>query len=374
MYYLITAIFDIKKWYPGLNRWRSAFKYIEMFNYFYDLDIPTILFIEEHLRDKIKPSKNLHIITKNLNELPAYQLLLGKDLNPISNAPHLNIHFTGVINSKAYLLNEAKKYLLNNLCQFTHLVWLDAGIGHIGTIKPIEFKENIKIHLHDKIMNVLMTSVYADEVKDLDTYLQYTRGKIAAGIIVIPINMIEWYHQELWTHYVYSVEKLGLLCFEEQIMSIPVGRYPEKFDFSYSDYIGIMKNLRYITCDLFCVLRNLGFCREHSLLDIGMKIIKLILESLSRAQLFISDTDCCIFLYNAQIISFYKDKELCKMLGLMLGYMCHNNIDGKKWVTDKLGNVKQNLSCIGLNLDSQELFNEEKIFEIDKYDFMWKIY
>lgn len=376
-YYLVTSIFDVKKYYPGINRWRSSSKYIELFNYFYELNLPTIVFIEDHLKDKIKKMDNFHTIVKNMDELPAYQLLKDKDnLRPISNGQHLNKEFTAVINSKFYLLQEAKEYLIRNnlLSSITHLIWLDAGIAHIETIDPLQFKEDIKLHMHDKIMNVLMKAVTSQEVTNLDSYLQCSYGKIAAGLFVVPINMVNWYYEELWKYFKYSVEELKLLCYEEQLMSVLVGKHPEKFDFSFSDYF-LLKNLRYITNDLHTVLNNLTFCREHNLLDIAMKIITLTFTSIGKSRLQISEERCCQFLYDAQICSFYRDKSISKMSGLLLGYMYYNNASGKKWVFDRFGNIKTNLGYIGIDLDNETLFKEEYIIsEIDIYKILWKIF
>lgn len=374
-YYLVTAIFDIKKYYPGINRWRSATKYIELFSYFYELDVPTILFVEDHLVDKIKKSDKLHIINMNLSDLPAYQLIKNiNNLRPISNGQHLNKEFTAVINSKLWLVDKSRQYLDSKNINFDHLVWLDAGIGHIGTIKPKKFRKNIKLHLHDKIVHCLMKAVTTREVENLDIYLQCTYGKIAAGIIAVPKNLIAWYAQELDTHYDYAINKLGLLCFEEQLMSVVVGRYPDRFNYIFSDYIGILKNFVEITFDLPCVLRNLTFCRENGLHDIGMMIVKLAFTSISKSKIFINEHEYIAFLYDAQIISFYKDKELCYNISLIINWLYHNKTTSKEWISSKIDNIKTNLSFINVNLEDENLVNEEKLFEIDIYDSLWKIY
>ena len=376
-YYLVTSIFDVKRYYPGLNRWRSPSKYIELFSYFYELNLPTVLFIEDHLKDKIKRVDNLHVIIKNMDELPAYKLLKNKgNLRPVANGQHLNKEFASIINSKFYLLQEAKEYLIkNNLIKgITHLVWLDAGIGHIETITPDSFKEDIKLHIHDKIMNVLMKAVHRNEVENLNNYLQVSYGKIAAGLFVVPLDLVEWYHDELWKYYKFSIEELNLLCYEEQLMSILVGKYPEKFDFSFSDYF-LLKNLRYITNDLPTVLYNLTFCREHGLIDIGMKIINLVFTSVGKSRLQISEERCCQFFYDAQICSFYRDKSISKMCGLLLGYMYYHTSVGKNWVSARLDNIKQNISFVGINIDEIELFEEENIIsKVDIYKILWKIF
>lgn len=373
-YYLVTAIFDVKRHYPGVNRWRSASKYIELFNYFYELKLPTILFIEDHLVDKIKPADHLHIISKNMTDLPAYQYIKDKNnLSPIINGKHLNKEFTSIINSKIYLMNEAKKIVQHDN-KITHLVWLDAGIGHIGVIEPEEFKSDIALHLHEnKIMNVLMKGVTRGEVENLSSYLQWSKGKIAAGLITVPLNMVEWYHNELWNHYIYSVDELKLLCYEEQLMSIPVGRYPDKFDFSFSDY-GLLKNLRYIKHELSTVLTNLTFCRENGLSIPALKMVRLILTSVNKGKLYISKEDCCQFLYDAQIVTFYHDSTTSKMMGIFLGYMYYYTEEGKRWIDARFNNIKDNLKYVNLDLENADLFEECKTFELDVYDFLWKIF
>lgn len=375
-YYLVTAIFDIKRYYPDDIRWRSANKYIELFTYFNDLGLPTILFTEEHLKDKIKGFNNLHIIIKGLHDLPTYKLLKDKDnLKPVANGQHLNKEFTSVINSKFILIREAKEYLIkNNLINcITHLIWLDSGIGHIETIPPEVFKEDIKLHTHDKIMNVSMKAVVRAEVENISNYLQISHGKIAAGLFVVPLFLVEWYSDELWKYYKLAIEELNLMCYEEQLMSIAAGRYPEKFDFIFSDYF-FLKNLRYITNDLPTVLNNLTFCREHGLTDIAMKIINLVFISIGKSRLQITKEKCCQFLYDAQISSFYKDGSVSKMCGLLLGYMYHNSNHGRIWITDRLANIRQNISYIGLDIDNAELFEEGNILsKVDVHKLLWKV-
>jgi len=376
-YFLITSLFDIKKYYPDNDRWRSPYKYIELFTYFKELNLPTILFVESHLKDKIKTFHNLHIINKELNELPTFKLIEDKNnLRPVANGQHLNKEFTAVINSKAYLLKEAKEYLIKNnlINNLSHLIWLDVGIAHIETIPPNIFKEDIKLHMHNKIMNILMKAVTSHEVKNLNNYLQVSYGKIAAGLFVVPLSLVEWYSDELWKYYKFAVEELNLLCYEEQIMSVVVGNNLEKFDYSFSDYF-LLKNLRYITNDLVTVLNNLTFCRENGLTDIAMKIINLVFISISKSRLQINEERFCQFLYDAQISSFYKDMDISKMCALLLGYMYHNNKRGKEWIFSRLGNIKQNVSYLGIDIENVDLFEEVNIIsKIDTYKLLWKVF
>lgn len=371
---LVTAIFDIKKRDVDNPRWREVLIYIRLFDYFEEIGLPAILFIEEELIKYIKPRDNLIIIPIKLEDLPAFKLMHEKKLTPVSNGPHLNIYFTAVINSKVYLLDKAHSFIRTN-SQFDgvkHLIWLDAGIAHMGATSPDIFKEDIKVHCHDKVMNVLMSVVLKHQVSNLKDFLGTSRGNIAAGIFVVPRDKINWYHTEYSTVLEHSVNELNLMCYEEQIMAVVVGKFPDMFSFSYSDY-SVLRNLRYITTDMNTVLRNLIYCREHHLIDMGMDILNKILISVGKAKNEISYDQMYEVLYNGQIISFYKDKELSRLLGFLLAYLYHYLGGNKDYINNKLENIKQNLAFVSLDLLDKNAYTHEKMLQMDTNGILWRV-
>src|SRR5436190_20396747 len=218
-YCIVTSIFDIKKLYPGLNRWRSTERYIKLFEYISDLNKPTVMFIESHLIDRIKPRDNLYIIGYQLEELPSYKKIKNlNDLLSVKNGPHVNKEFTAVINDKFHLLSEAKKFTSSLNLNYTHFIWMDSGISHLGTIPKEQFDDDIKLNIfNEQITIYLMKAIHPDEIKNLKNHLEYSQGKVAATLSIFPSKMIEWYLQEYTKLFEYSIYELKLMCFEEQL-------------------------------------------------------------------------------------------------------------------------------------------------------------
>jgi hypothetical protein len=369
-YTIVTSIFDIKKYHPGCNRWRSTERYIELFGYINDLNLKTVLFIDAHLKDKISPREGLIIIPYNLEDLPSYKKIKDLEgLRPVGNGPHVNKMFTSVITDKFYLMKLAISHTSS-----THLIWMDSGISHLGIIPREEFISNIQTLIFpDKITVYLMKAIHPDEIKDLANHLQYSKGKIAATLSIFPVNMINWYVSEINELFDYTINELKLMCFEEQFMGVILAKYPDKFDFFYGDYVGILKNLKYVTTNIHIVIQNLVYCRDKKLNDTGYKIILKLIESISQSKTHIDYSNFCELCYNAQILCFYVDKELSIYFGHMLGFLYHNTPDGHKYVTTRYNNIKDNLSFVGLNLDNNEYFNEKNIIELDTHDLLWSI-
>jgi len=374
-YCIVTSIFDIKRLYPGLNRWRSTERYIKLFEYINSLEQLTILFIEPHLRDRIKLRDNLYIIEHKLEELPTYIKIKNLvELQHVSNGSHVNKEFTAVINDKFYLLSEAKKHLTTLGINISYLIWMDSGIAHLGTISKDQFINDVKTNFYDdKITIYLMKAIHSNEIKNLKSHLEYSRGKIAATLSIFPTKMIEWYCNEYYKLSDTIIDNYKLLCFEEQLMGVILAMYPIKFEFIYGDYVGLLQNLKYITTNMTTVINNLIFCRDNGINDIGYKIVLKIIESISYAKNFITYNNFLELCYNAQIVCYYIDKKISIYFGYMLGFMYYNTLDGNKFVKDKYKNIKDNLSYIGINLDIEDDFTERKIIEYDTHNILWSI-
>jgi hypothetical protein len=363
MYTIVTAIFDLKKYHPGINRWRSPEKYLKLFNYIYDFNLPTILFIEKQFINKIKPRNNLIIVPFTIEDLPNFNKI-SDNLPPVNNGKHVDKYFCTVINSKFYLMKEALKYLNNN--ETSHLVWLDSGIAHMGINN--NFCEDIKCHFYkDKIVVYLMKMV--DKNIDLNTFFDWSKGNIAAGIAIFPINMINWYEEEYNKIFEIAIKKI--MPYEEQVMAAMVSLHEDKFEYLFGDYGGILKNLRQITIDMNCVIDNLSHCRIIQSYDVGMKIIKIVIKSISKAQNNIDRTDFIRFCYEAQIISFYMDKDLSLFFSKILSFMYQTDEIGNKWILERYDNVKLNLSFNNINIDDK--INEEEILNLDKDNILWRV-
>ena len=371
---IVTSIFDIKKRYPDSPRWRNIKMYLHLFKYFDELNVPTILFIETHLLDKIKKRDNLFIIPFELEDLPTYKLLKGKNLDTVQNGDHLNLEFTAVINAKTFLIQEAKKYLINKnlMNNVSHLIWLDAGIAHIGSISREQFINDIQLHCHDKVMNVLMKVITLRDTENLKDFLRISRGHVAAGIFIIPFDIVEWYNEEYYKIFDYSVNECKLMCFEEQIMSVVVAKFPKMFKFSFSDY-SVLKNLNICVTDFQTVVSNLIKCREIGNSDLGLVILRLLLKSLANSRTDVTTETFIDILYNGQIISYYEDKILSYKLSFILGYLYHNKNKVKEIMASRYENIKSNINFLGLDFSKKTDFPEDEILNLDDTNIIWRI-
>lgn len=378
-YVIVTSIFDIKKFYPGLNRWRSPERYMKMFKWIYDLNVNTYIFIDPHLiprfNDVIKtPRDNLIIIPYKLEDLPLYQKIKDIDgLHPVSNGQHVNKHFTSVINSKFYLVDLVRrKYLLNS--GVSHMIWLDSGVAHVGTISMEQFYEDIKLHLHPSSITVtLMKAIHPNEILDLKSHLQTSFGKIAAGIAVIPTNMVEWYGNQMDEIFDFAIKESKVMCYEEQLMAVILAKFPDKFKFIYGDYSAILKNMRHITAEITTVINNLIYCREYSLNCTGYDIIIKVISSVGKARSKILYRDFHELCYNGQITCYYVDKDLSRYFAYMIGFLYYNTTQGNEYFKPRYENIKTNISFLGIDLDDPEKFTEAYINDIDIYDILWSI-
>lgn len=372
---IITSIFDIKILYPGLNRWRSAERYIKLFEYVVSLDVPTVLFIEPHLRDRIKHKKNLYVIEYSLVDLPSYKKIKDiSDLISVGNGPHVNKEFTAVINDKFYLLSHGKKFLEDLNLHFDHFIWMDSGIAHLGTIPKEKFRDSIdKLLFKDKIVVYLMKAVDPNEIKNLEEHLKYSRGKIAATLSIFPCDTIDWYFSEYTKLFDYAISELKLMCFEEQLMGVLIGMYPNKFEYMYGDYVGLLKNMIHIETNMRTVISNLIFCREKGINDIGYKIVLKFIDTIEGTKNYIDFNDFFELCYNAQIICYYTNKKLSIYFGKLLGFLYYNTLQGNKIIKDRYNNIFNNLKYVDINLADEDEFTERKIIEFDTYNLLWSI-
>lgn len=374
-YGIVSSIFDLKRFHPGVNRWRSVERYIKMFKYVNELNVDTVLFIEPHLiprfNEVIKPSRNnLVIIPYKLEDLPLYKKIKDlNDLHPVINGKHVDKYFTSVINSKFYLVDLAREHI-----QHSHLIWLDSGIAHIGTIPKEQFYEDVKLNIHpDNITIVLMKAIHGGEISNLKSHLQLSLGKIAAGIAIIPTTMVTWYAREINEIFNLAVFEAKVMCYEEQLMAVVLAKYPNKFKFIYGDYGSIFKNMRHITIDLSTVINNLAYCRECSLNVIAYDIIIKLIASIGQANNKIIYHQFHEFCYNAQIVCYYMDKPLSTYFSYLIGFLYYNTPEGNEYFKSKYDHIKENIKFVDIDLDNDELFTESRISDIDTYNILWSI-
>ena len=357
---LVSAILKLDK----TNK-RNIDTYISLFRWIHDLNIPTILYIDPSAADRIKPRKNLYIIPTEVNTLPNIQKITSlTDPHNIKIPDNFKAspYYFGVISSKMYLLEQSKIYIMKNMPEHEnkHLVWIDAGIAHVGTIEKDEFDKDIQNVLNDKINLTMMGATSESEITNLPLFLSSNRGKIAGGLIAVPWNKITWFSNEITYLFDYSINILKQYCLEEQFFAIISVKHKSEFKFIYSDY-WVLYNLKYIKVNIQTVINNLVRCSANGLIDIGIDILYSLMKSINKGRSNVTRDQICQILLGGFIISYYKDIELCKKIGKLIHYLYHHQSECKGIIV-KNANAKTNLKFIDIDLDipsNSDVLDEE---------------
>lgn len=370
-YTLVTGIFDVKKRDPKFSK-RTVDRYISLFNYILTLKCEVILFTESHIIDKIPETPGLRKICLQLEDLPIYKAISDSGVTDTpKNLPLLTNAYSAVINSKYYMLSLAKNYAKADV---THLIWIDAGVAHVGPISEKTFKEDILLHIKDaKIHLIMMNATFKSEILNLKEFLSYNREKIAAGLAIVPISEIDWLNDNLYKLYLSVLKGHKIICLEEQLLPVITLENPDKFSYIYS-YYHILKNLRYITTDLNVILQNINNCRQADNTDLALGMLDHVISSILSGAIIPDIEQFCNIFYNAQILYYYKDTLTSRKYSIYIGWIYHHNESGKRWINSCKDNVKSNISFHGLNLDDPCLFTDEITADVDKDGIMWLIY
>lgn len=369
---LVTCLFDVKSRGDDKGR-RSINIYKNLLQYLLDLNLPLFIYTDINLNIN---KDNIHIINKNIEDLSTYKFIKSSgnlDLKYPGNAKPPDIYYYSIINSKLDLLKETKEYLDQTqiYSDKKHLIWIDSGIAHVGTIPRERFMDDIKLHIYeDKITLVMMVGTSSQEISNLREYLSVNRGKIAAGLMIIPIKMIEEFQLQLEQLNKKIITDYNLLCIEEQLISVLTVTHGSQFEYIFTDY-WMLSNLRYITNRISTVIMNLEHCRSQGMVDLGYKILLKLLDSISYGRCTCIPYEVFTILYNGQIISFYKDRDLSKKLGLFLGCLYYNRSDAYTWIKQRFDNIKSNISFLGLDLSDSTQFEEEYVYSLDDTHILW---
>lgn len=356
---------------------RSPVEYLYLFKYIQYLNVPTILFCSEKYIKDVPKHDQMIIIPKEIEELKSYKFLIDNNVDisklksPV-NSGDVDIYYSSIINSKISLMNEAKIYLNDNqlYSNLTHLVWLDAGISHVCSISKKSFIKGINYNMYnDKITLIKSVSTHAKEIVDIDEFLRVNRGKMAAGLSIVPTNMLEWYDIETEKLFHDAVLKYNRSCMEEQLIPILTLLHKENFEFIYAG-CKFLLNLRRIKCELFIIIYNLKYCQMNDLLNDGYKLLIKILKDISHGKYLYNENELFSILYYGQIITYYEDKDMCKKLSYLIGYVYHRYVRGKyhefhSLIDEKFEHIKKNISYVGYDLSNKENFPENLLLSID---------
>jgi hypothetical protein len=364
-YAIVTCIFDVGK-RNKLGTKRNVDTYLSMFSYIADSDIPTFLFIEPELKEKIKERPGLTIIEFNLEELPNYKKLKQvEEINFLSNYKMCK-EYSVVVSSKVYLISLVAK--LNS--EYPHLVWLDAGISHVGILDYQQLKSDIEYNISDKIVLVQVCSVSPNEIEDLKEYLSIDRFKIAAGFSIIPIKLVDWYASEIEKLYDLTINEYKLCINEEPIISVISCKNPDKFKYIYSGF-RMLLNLRIPTVEINIIVKNLKYSVQNELYTNGISILEKLLAGLLQHKNYTFD-DTLNTIYWGQINSYYKrNMALSKKLGYLLIYLFQNNHRTQDFFNSHIDSIAKNLAYVGLNLNMK--INSDELISNRDLDYVWPL-
>ena len=162
------------------------------------MNFPIILFLDHNLEyklDELNKFSNLTVILIKWEDLPINKKI-SKIENIIipnnNNSSKDNCKFLILMNSKVYLLKEAKKHIISDL-----LVWIDFGCLKI-TNDLVHFRKNFaKLQEEKKINKILIPGGFECKAY-LDNFflMNCIFWRFLGGIIICPYDLIDKFDEE----------------------------------------------------------------------------------------------------------------------------------------------------------------------------------
>jgi len=348
-YCIVTALYQLN---DGNTKRRSIQKYIESLSYLYNIGVPVVIFTD--MLDILQPIyPNLQYQVLSRDNIPVYNKIMQSNAKVIPYGFDTTTKMYSIVTvSKPYFIDRCNELYPN----FTHYIWMDAGISTHDHVPYESLREGINAKLHDKITVVQMRSIMEHEKEGL-CLLSRNGGIIAASIISVPKNLTHF----LWDRTIDAVEKMlehDYLCLDEQVLAYINGKNMDMFDYWYSDY-DTLPNLTYINKDHSTVIRNMVNSEdiEHS-----CEIAVVLLNSIEFIPTFPLDLIPDI-LFNIQHRSYYvphvmhKDIPLHILVSKIIHYL---HVKYNVQFPDITWN---NIKYSGVNVDDQP----EQMHEIMPY-------
>lgn len=348
---IITCLYQLKEQFDERRTYKN---YLKQFNYIYSLGLPIIFFTEEDLISEIKkyfPLCRYEVIS--FTKLINYEEVINKNLSKQDNGFHYTTNeFSILTNNKPYFL----KLVKDKYPEFEHLIYLDVGIGHHTTILVSKLKEQLLALRSNKIIVAMMKCILPNEIIDHKTFMSLNRGRICGGLVVIPKDKVDFFYDETLKYWNESITYEQLVL-EETVWALAVAKNYDHFDFVFGSY-SFLPNLAGVSKDLNIVLDSLEYARVGGLSLLGTKMVREILRGCEYINYPTQKLDLT-FWYNAQIVSYYHDKDLSLLCARMIWMICRR--DSVEFL-----NAKQNCSYVGIDID-QEYHSEPNSPEL-KYN------
>ena len=346
--------------------------YLMKFNYIASLDIPLIVYIDSRYKNKVEQIINKYPVKSpreikviSLSDLYYYDSLdeISKLSLPINAIPYnRDTHVYSMITGcKLDLVSKVAK---ENPFNTSHIAWIDFGICHAIAIHDIDWNEIFE-NLTDKIQLTIMKGVGMKEIRNLNEFYSYHRGKICSGFIGGPIDKMIHFERIFDFEFRKSI-KLDYAINEEQALSVIYAKNPRLFDVSYGDYTSIFTNFVYLKIDTETILNNLIYCRENGYFDMAAEIVLKLLKSMREKHtkpLYLASQHL-LLLDEGLYVSYFTDINLSKYLASIINILYHNT----RYIYDELNGknlqrIKGNMKVVGVDLGIKNNF--QKFIESD---------
>ena len=253
--------------------------------------------VQGALRRSLKrrlPSPEVTILERPLGSLPFVRDLSKYERfrRPGRSATRKDsVDFSLMTWAKAELVREIAA---SNLCDTSHVGWIDAGIMHVACWGLWDELEETACS-SDRIRILQRMASAPDEVDDPDHWYAWNVARIAGGLITMP-RADAWRLAEVMLEEAERAASVERFALEEQLLAAAETRHPELFERYYGDYFGILTNVRYVRRDLETVLANLSHCRATGIPVAGAEVARALLRSATEGRLRLEPGEAVVLL------------------------------------------------------------------------------
>ena len=363
----VTGYFDIHRY--GKHQ-RSSYAYIRLFEKIVKkMKYPLLVYIEPQNEAKVisilekYAEARWKVVVKEIQDIDIYKYKDKTDgCKPFENKSFRdNLHFFMVMWAKPSLMVDAIEH---NYFDTKYYAWIDLGVAHVCHFTLKNF-DDIVVSISDKVKFCQIFSINPKIIKDRAEYYRLNRCNLAAGLFTGSREELIKF-KKLFDIELELVLSIKRLCVDEQIISVLVARYPERFEYYYGTHSEIICNYRYITSRMDVLINNLTDARNHQLNKQGVDIYNKIIESQIESTIRLSAKNAVGAIREGYICAYYIDKEKAKEIAKVVPFLykyCElfkREIDSGNDSDKKLWN--DNLSYVGYSLEGP-LISEEEFFE-----------
>lgn len=244
---IVTELFDITKYSGNIKR-RPITSYIAIAQNIPNANV--VCFTEPDLIDKIKEKKNaenLTIISSEFKDLESVKLY-GERIKKLTRFTERNHGMSNMYSNEFYLVIWNKFWCLkhaieNNYYNTEYFAWVDYGINHIDnnttedTIRVLNYYVK---NLTDKI-GIMINNKMTNET-DVGKFFMNNVIPMMGSLVVGKKENVLWLAEEAIKLLPQTFEK-NVCGSDEVFYGYLINKYPERFDYSYGNYINHLCNI-----------------------------------------------------------------------------------------------------------------------------------